>query len=154
MEDLQNKLAVLEEESLKLQEMHEQVSKTFENQKVDKEESDERSVYVGNVDYQTKPKELQEHFQACGTILRVTILCDKYTGHPKGFAYLEFMEKSGVINALELNESIFKGRPLKVMSKRTNMPGLSARGRRRVIARRRSRRRGRRPNFTYSPYQY
>uniref|UniRef100_A0A6B2LPD9 RRM domain-containing protein n=1 Tax=Arcella intermedia TaxID=1963864 RepID=A0A6B2LPD9_9EUKA len=113
MEDLQNKLAVLEEESLKLQEMHEQVSKTFENQKVDKEESDERSVYVGNVDYQTKPKELQEHFQACGTILRVTILCDKYTGHPKGFAYLEFMEKSGVINALELNESIFKGRPLK-----------------------------------------
>jgi polyadenylate-binding protein 2 len=51
---------------------------------VDKEAVDSRSVYVGQVDYGATPEELQAHFQSCGTINRVTILCDKFTGHPKG----------------------------------------------------------------------
>lgn len=67
----------------------------------DKEAADSRSVYVGNVgmihlgvqfradkfgqvDYGATPEEIQAHFQSCGTINRVTILCDKFTGHPKG----------------------------------------------------------------------
>jgi hypothetical protein len=37
------------------------------------------------VDYAATPEEIQMHFQACGTINRVTILCDKFTGHPKGY---------------------------------------------------------------------
>jgi RNA recognition motif-containing protein len=36
------------------------------------------------VDYGATPEDIQAHFQACGTINRVTILCDKFTGHPKG----------------------------------------------------------------------
>lgn len=36
------------------------------------------------MDYSATPEEIQQHFQACGTINRVTILCDKFTGHPKG----------------------------------------------------------------------
>jgi polyadenylate-binding protein 2 len=40
---------------------------------------------VGNVDYSTSPEELQAHFQSCGSINRVTILLDKFTGHPKGY---------------------------------------------------------------------
>lgn len=70
----------------------------------DKAGADGRSVYVGNVrplqyafhqgllthlraqvDYGATPEEIQAHFQACGTINRVTILCDKFTGHPKGY---------------------------------------------------------------------
>ena len=39
------------------------------------------------VDYGATPEEIQQHFQACGTINRVTIICDKFTGHPKGYAY-------------------------------------------------------------------
>jgi polyadenylate-binding protein 2 len=81
------------------------------------------------VDYSTTPEELQAHFQSCGTINRVTILCDKWTGQPKGFAYIEFAEASLVPNALMLNESAFKGRVLKVISKRTNVPGMNYRGR-------------------------
>ena len=49
-------------------------------------EEDERSVYVGQVDYSASPEELQEHFAACGTINRVTILCDRY-GQPKVRVY-------------------------------------------------------------------
>jgi polyadenylate-binding protein 2 len=48
---------------------------------------DARSVYVGGVDYSSTPEELQTHFQSCGTINRVTILCDKYTGKPKGCVF-------------------------------------------------------------------
>jgi polyadenylate-binding protein 2 len=30
------------------------------------------------------PEELLSHFEACGTVERVTIVCDKLTGKPKG----------------------------------------------------------------------
>ena len=36
-----------------------------------------RSIYIGNVDYACTPEELQQHFQQCGTVNRVTILTDK-----------------------------------------------------------------------------
>jgi RNA recognition motif. (a.k.a. RRM, RBD, or RNP domain) len=42
------------------------------------------SVYVGQVDYSATPEELLAHFGACGTVERVTIVCDKFTGKPKG----------------------------------------------------------------------
>jgi RNA recognition motif-containing protein len=48
------------------------------------------SIYVGQVDYAATPEELLSHFEACGTVERVTIVCDKFSGKPKGFAYLEF----------------------------------------------------------------
>ena len=48
------------------------------------------SIYVGQVDYSATPEELLAHFEACGTVERVTIVCDKFSGKPKGFAYLEF----------------------------------------------------------------
>jgi polyadenylate-binding protein 2 len=89
-----------------------------------KEEIDRRSVYVGNVDYSSTPEEIQAHFQSCGVINRVTILCDKWTGHPKGFAYVEFADPNVVSNALALNDSLFKGRLIKVTAKRTNMPSF------------------------------
>ncbi|ORX33765.1 hypothetical protein BD324DRAFT_584536 [Kockovaella imperatae] len=86
---------------------------------------DARSVYIGNVDYGATPEEIQAHFQACGTINRVTILCDKFTGHPKGYAYVEFAEPSFVQNALVLDQSMFRGRLLSVKEKRTNVPGMN-----------------------------
>lgn len=66
------------------------------------------------VDYGATPEEIQQHFQSCGTINRVTILCDKFTGHPKGYAYVEFADPSLVANAMVLNESLFRGRLIKV----------------------------------------
>ncbi|RSH81878.1 cytoplasmic RNA-binding protein [Apiotrichum porosum] len=86
---------------------------------------DARSVYIGNVDYGATPEEIQAHFQACGTINRVTILCDKFSGHPKGYAYVEFADPSVVQNALVLNESSFRGRLITVREKRTNVPGMN-----------------------------
>jgi polyadenylate-binding protein 2 len=93
-----------------------------------KEEVDARSVYVGNVDYGCTPEELQAHFQECGTVNRVTILTDR-GGNPKGFAYVEFLEVDAVEAACLLEGSELRGRQLKVQPKRTNVPGLKARGR-------------------------
>merc|ERR1712194_137699 len=50
-------------------------------------------------------------------------LVDKYTGSPKGFAYIEFADEQSVQNSLLLNGSLFRGRQLKVVQKRTNVPG-------------------------------
>ncbi|KFQ38086.1 Polyadenylate-binding protein 2, partial [Mesitornis unicolor] len=91
----------------------------------EKMEVDQRSIYVGNVDYGGTAEELESHFNSCGQINRVTILCDKFSGHPKGYAYIEFEEKSSVKTAVELHESVFRGRVIKVLPKRTNMPGIS-----------------------------
>ncbi|KAA1466172.1 hypothetical protein DENSPDRAFT_767286 [Dentipellis sp. KUC8613] len=79
----------------------------------DKALADSRSVFVGNVDYGATPEEIQAHFQSCGTINRVTILCDKFTGHPKGYAYVEFAEPEHIDAALALDNSLFRSRLIK-----------------------------------------
>uniref|UniRef100_A0A3Q0T111 PABPN1 like, cytoplasmic n=1 Tax=Amphilophus citrinellus TaxID=61819 RepID=A0A3Q0T111_AMPCI len=88
-------------------------------------DADNRSIYVGNVDYGATADELEIHFNGCGPVNRVTILCDRFSGHPKGFAYIEFSDRDSVQSAIGLHETLFRGRVLKVMPKRTNMPGIS-----------------------------
>eukprot|EP00472_Partenskyella_glossopodia_P006359 CAMPEP_0197525312 /NCGR_PEP_ID=MMETSP1318-20131121/10836_1 /TAXON_ID=552666 /ORGANISM="Partenskyella glossopodia, Strain RCC365" /LENGTH=267 /DNA_ID=CAMNT_0043078539 /DNA_START=52 /DNA_END=852 /DNA_ORIENTATION=+ len=85
---------------------------------------DKRSIYVGNVEYETTPDELKEFFTPCGVVNRVTIMCNKRTGRPMGYAYVEFKEEDAVTNAVLLDKQEFKGRPLKISAKRTNMPGF------------------------------
>lgn len=41
------------------------------------------------------------------------------------YAYVEFTEPSLVAQALVLNDSVLKGRNIKVTPKRTNIPGMS-----------------------------
>ncbi|PPS20226.1 hypothetical protein GOBAR_AA00352 [Gossypium barbadense] len=82
-----------------------------------------RLAFLNKVDYSCTPEEVQQHFQSCGTVNRVTIRTDKY-GQPKGYAYVEFLEAEAVQEALLLNESELHGRQLKVTAKRTNIPGM------------------------------
>ncbi|KAK7302541.1 hypothetical protein RJT34_13433 [Clitoria ternatea] len=111
-------------------------------------------VLPKKVDYSCTPEEVQQHFQSCGTVNRVTIRTDKF-GQPKGYAYVEFLETEAVQEALLLNESELHGRQLKVTAKRTNIPGMKQhracrsnpymgfRGRTPYA-----------PPFVYSPYGY
>ncbi|KAL6757615.1 hypothetical protein V8C86DRAFT_2617483 [Haematococcus lacustris] len=93
-----------------------------------KAEADSRSIYVGNVDYLCTTEELEQHFEACGSMNRVTIPHDKF-GSAKGFAYIEFHDVDAVGKAILLGNTELQGRNIKVMQKRTNVPGLKARGR-------------------------
>ena len=101
---------------------------------------------MGQVDYEATPDELRAHFAPCGTINRITIMVDKVTGQSKGyvdflhihayylhhgdnrFAYVEFVDKESVDNALKLDDTPFKGRQLKVLPKRQNLPQSFIRG--------------------------
>ncbi|KAK4110067.1 RNA-binding domain-containing protein [Canariomyces notabilis] len=122
---MKRRVAEMEAEAAKLREMQASLDQTRQELSEDKEDVDNRSIFVGNVDYSTSPEELQAHFQSCGSINRVTILLDKFTGQPKGYAYVEFSEPNLVAQALVLNDSVFKGRNIKVEPKRTNVPGMS-----------------------------
>lgn len=77
----------MESEAAKLREMQATLDQQTENLAENKEEIDSRSVFVGNVDYGASPEEIQAHFQSCGSINRVTILLDKFTGQPKGCVF-------------------------------------------------------------------
>nr|CAG4645186.1 EOG090X0FQT [Leptodora kindtii] len=136
LEAIKARVREMEEEAEKLKMLQSEVEKQINspqgvtsplNMSVeDKMEVDGRSVFVGNVDYGATAEELEQHFHGCGSINRVTILCNKYDGHPKGFAYVEFGDKDSVQTAMALDESLFRGRQIKVMLKRTNRPGISS----------------------------
>ncbi|XP_053771068.1 embryonic polyadenylate-binding protein 2 [Desmodus rotundus] len=93
---------------------------------VEKVEVDPRSIYVGNVDYESTAKELEAYFNLCGEVQRVSIPCSKFSGQPKGYAYIEFATESSAQAAVGLDQSIFRGRVIKVMPKMTNLPGISS----------------------------
>lgn len=78
----------MEAEAAKLREMQASLEQTPDLRE-EREDVDARSIFVGNVDYGASPEEIQAHFQSCGSINRVTILLDKFTGHPKGYAVLK-----------------------------------------------------------------
>jgi len=136
LEAIKARVKEMEEEAEKLKQMQSEVNKqmtlssptgisTIPLSLEEKKEIDERSIYVGNVDYGATAEELEAHFHGCGSMNRVTILCNKADGHPKGFAYIEFGSKDFVETALAMNDTLFRGRQIKVMAKRTNRPGIS-----------------------------
>merc|ERR1711971_161984 len=135
LEAIKARVRQMEEEAAKLKQMQSEVDKQMTSPAgsasalnmsyEEKVEVDARSVYVGNVDYGATAEELEQHFHGCGSINRVTILCNKYDGNPKGFAYVEFADKDSVDTAMALDDSLFRGRQIKVLPKRTNKPGVS-----------------------------
>jgi polyadenylate-binding protein 2 len=81
---MKRRVAEMEEEAAKLREMQATMEQQHQDLDDKKEDIDSRSIFVGNVDYEASPEEIQAHFTTCGPINRVTILLDKFTGHPKG----------------------------------------------------------------------
>ncbi len=81
---MKRRVAEMEEEAAKLRELQANLDQQQTELAESKEDVDSRSIFVGNVDYSASPEEIQAHFQSCGSINRVTILLDKFTGTPKG----------------------------------------------------------------------
>ncbi|KAK7368814.1 hypothetical protein VNO80_10844 [Phaseolus coccineus] len=163
LDGMKKRLKEMEDEASALREMQAKVEKEMGSVQApapaassqnNKEEVDSRSVFVGNVDYSCTPEEVQQHFQSCGTVNRVTIRTDKF-GQPKGYAYVEFLEVQAVQEALLLNESELHGRQLKVTAKRTNIPGMKQYRPRRPNAYQGFRGRAPyAPPFAYAPFGY
>lgn len=84
---MKRRVQQMEEEAQKLRDMQNSVDLERHDLRENREDVDARSIFVGNVDYGASPEEIQAHFQSCGSINRVTILLDKFTGHPKGSVF-------------------------------------------------------------------
>lgn len=51
-------------------------------------------IYVGNLSYEVTEQSLREKFEAYGGVDSVNVITDKYSGRPKGFAFVEMASKS------------------------------------------------------------
>ncbi len=51
-------------------------------------------IYVGNLSYEVTEQDLRQEFEAFGGVDSVSVITDKYSGRPKGFAFVEMTSKS------------------------------------------------------------
>jgi len=76
-------------------------------------------IYVGNLSYDVTEEELRQEFAAFGKIESVNIITDKYSGRPKGFAFVEMSSVSeGQAAITALNGKTLKDRTLTVNAAR------------------------------------
>ena len=75
----------------------------------------ENKLYVGNLNFQTTEDSLRQAFSRFGTVRRTTIVTDRETGRPRGFAFVEMgsdEEAQAAINGL--HGQALDGRPIQV----------------------------------------
>jgi len=88
-----------------------------------------KSLFVGNMSFQTTEGELRELFAPFGQVTRVHIAMDRETGRARGFAFIEMpndAEAAAAMTALDGKE--VGGRNLKVNEARPKGEGGPPRG--------------------------
>ena len=72
-------------------------------------------MYVGNLSFDATESDLHELFGAHGAVSEVSMVMDRETGRPRGFAFITMADKDGMDTAIrELNGKQFQGRALTV----------------------------------------
>ncbi len=81
-------------------------------------------IYVGNLSYQATDQGLREAFEAFGQVSSVDVIKDKFSGQPKGFAFVEMPTKAEAEAAIgSLNGTELAGRKLNVSEARPRPQG-------------------------------
>jgi cold-inducible RNA-binding protein len=76
-------------------------------------------IYVGNLSFDVTEEELRAEFTAFGKVESLSIIMDKYSGRPKGFAFVEMPTVSeGQAAITALNGKTLKDRALTVNAAR------------------------------------
>ena len=72
-------------------------------------------LFVGNLSFNATENQLQDMFAAHGNVLEVEMIMDKFTGRPRGFAFVTMETKEGADAAVQaLNGKTFEGRAMTV----------------------------------------
>jgi RNA recognition motif-containing protein len=72
-------------------------------------------LFVGNLSFNTTENQLQDLFAAHGTVIEVDLIMDKFSGKPRGFAFVTMETKEGAQAAIAaLHGKDFEGRALTV----------------------------------------
>jgi len=73
------------------------------------------NIFVGNLSYQTTESELEAAFAAFGAVERVSVVRDRDTGQPRGFAFVEMTNAAEAASAISvMNGREMNGRALNV----------------------------------------
>ena len=76
-------------------------------------------LFVGNLSYATTEADLRAYFGAVAPPSQVVLPVDRETGRPRGFAFVEFTDRSHAEQAIQrFNGQVFNGRPLAVSEAR------------------------------------
>jgi RNA recognition motif-containing protein len=76
-------------------------------------------IYVGNLSFDVTGEELETEFTAFGKVESVNIITDKYSGRPRGFAFVEMPSVSeGQAAIAGLNGKTLRDRTLTVNAAR------------------------------------
>jgi RNA recognition motif-containing protein len=82
------------------------------------------NIFVGNLSYQTTQEDLHAAFAVYGGVERVSIVTDRETGQPRGFAFVEMAEDKDAQAAIaQLNGTELHGRVLNVNEARPRPAG-------------------------------
>jgi RNA recognition motif-containing protein len=74
-----------------------------------------KKIYVGNMSYDTTEGTLRELFAAHGEVVSVSMITDRDTGRPRGFAFVEMASDAAANAAISaLDGQSIDGRTLKV----------------------------------------
>ena len=73
-----------------------------------------KSIYVGNISFETTNEQLRDLFSAHGDVKSVKLINDRDTGKPRGFAFVE-MDDDSAEDAITATDGVeLAGRSLKV----------------------------------------
>jgi len=87
------------------------------------------NIFVGNLSYQTSQEDLHATFSQYGAVERVSIVTDRDSGQPRGFAFVEMTDASAAQTAItQLNGAELHGRALNVNEARPKPAGGGSRG--------------------------
>ena len=74
-----------------------------------------KKIYVGNLPFNTSEDELRTVFERYGSVASVSVITDRETGRPRGFAFVEMDEESSAADAIRgLDGTELGGRSLRV----------------------------------------
>lgn len=91
-----------------------------------------QQLYVGNLDFKATEDALRDAFGACGTVIEVTVVKDRDTGRPRGFAFVTMSSPEEAQKALAtLNGKELAGRAVNVSLARPREPRSGGGGGRR-----------------------
>ena len=86
-------------------------------------------LYVGNLSYDLKEEDLRQQFSEYGAVESVTIITDRDSGRPKGFAFVEMPTKSEAEAAISgLNGKMIDERTIVVNEARPKTDNRSGGG--------------------------
>ena len=74
-----------------------------------------KNIYVGNLSFDATEDQVRSLFEAYGAVEKVSIITDRDTGQPRGFAFVEMLDDDAATKAMEaLNGSSLGGRNLNI----------------------------------------